>query len=257
MRMVILAAGQGQRLRPLTDARPKCLLEVGGKPLLEWQLESAWRLGMRDVAVVTGYREDQIGPRAIRRYHNPDYASTNMVETLWCAQAEFQGPLVVSYGDILYEDSVLQAVASAEAPIAVVVDLAWRPYWDRRFPDPLEDAESLRLDASGRIVEIGQRAATLQEIQGQYIGLMKFQGSGIEALRSTYVALKTRGVAGRGQRPFRTMYMTDLLQEMIDTGHELTAVPIHRKWLEIDSLRDYELANRSVQPGPSGMRITD
>lgn len=254
-RMVILAAGEGRRLRPLTDDRPKGLIEVAGRPLVDWQIAAATRLGIREIAVVTGYRADRFGNRDVRCHHNPDYAETNMVETLWCARSEFQGELIVAYGDILYEDSVLKALLAGEASISVLIDLGWRSYWEARFTDPLSDAESLRLDGEGRIVEIGQKVSAIEEIEGQYVGLLKFRGRGIEQLEATYLELEAQEVVGRGGRPFRQMHMTDLLQAIIDTGHEIRAVPIRRKWLEIDSTSDYELAKRSVRADSSGLHI--
>ena len=255
LRMVILAAGEGKRLRPLTDDVPKGMVKVAGKPLIDWQIDAASRLGMPEVAVVTGYLADRFPRRACRWYHNPDYAVTNMVESLWCAVPEFQGEMIVSYADVIYEDSVLQALMEAEAPISVVIDLDWRPYWERRSTDPLSDAESLRLDGDQQILEIGQEAATLDEIQGQYVGLMKFNGAGIETLKEVYSQLKGNGVVGKAGRPFRGMHMTDLLQAIVEAGHEVRAVPIRRKWLEIDSTDDYELAQRNVQLLPEGPRI--
>jgi choline kinase len=239
----------------MTNDRPKCLVEVAGKPLIDWQMEAASRLGLQDVAVVTGYRAETFEQRGCRWYHNPYYADTNMVETLWFARAEFQEEMIVSYGDILYEDSVLQALARSGALISVVIDLDWRPYWEMRFPDPLSDAESLRLDGDGRIVEIGQEVAAIEDIQGQYIGLMKFHGGGIEAVQEIYMKLRTNGVVGKGGRPFWKMHMTDLLQAIIEAGYEVHAVSIRRKWLEIDSIVDYELAKQYVRSGPSGLHI--
>ena len=254
-RMVILAAGEGKRLRPLTEDRPKCLLEVSGKSLIDWQIEAATRLGLGEVAVVTGYKADRFQQQGCRWYHNPDYADTNMVETLWCAKEELQGETIISYGDIIYEDSVLEAVVASEAPISVVVDLEWRSYWDRRFADPLSDAESLRLNEKGCIEEIGQKPEAIAEIQGQYIGLMKFGGVGISTLQEVYQGLESGEITGRSARPLRKMYMTDLLQAIVDAGYQVHAVPVHRGWLEIDSPSDYQLAIKHVQSGLNGLRI--
>lgn len=253
--MIILAAGEGQRLRPLTADRPKCLVEVGGKPLIDWQIEAASRLGIRDITVVTGYRAEQVGERGSRRRHNPDYDRTNMVETLWRARQELEGEVVISYGDILYEDEVLQALIDSAEPVSIVVDLAWRAYWEARFADPLQDAETLRLDGEGRILEIGQPPLTMDAIQGQYIGLLKFRGRGLEQLQQVYQRLKAGAAVANGTRPFEQMYMTDLLQAIIEAGCEVRAVPIRRKWLEIDSFADYELANHGIRTHDDRLRI--
>jgi choline kinase len=254
--MVILAAGEGRRLRPLTVDRPKVLVDVAGKSLLDWQLEAASRRGIESVAVVTGFMANRFRAEGYRLYHNPRYADTNMVATLWCAEPEFHGELIVSYGDILYEDSVLQSIIDSDAPVSVVIDLDWRGYWQQRFADPLTDAESLRLHPDGRIIEIGQRPASIGEIQGQYIGLTKFQGHGIDAMRETYLAASEHGTGPNGGKPVGQMYMTDLLQAMIDSGHEVRAVEVHRGWLEVDSLADFELANLHTKLDPQGPRIS-
>jgi choline kinase len=253
--MVILAAGEGQRLRPLTNDRPKCLVEVAGKPIIRWQIEAASRQGLGEVAVVTGYKADMFTQRGCRWYHNPRYAETNMVETLWCAKDEFHGEIIVSYGDILYEDSVLMALIASEAPISVVVDVEWLRYWQARFANPMSDAESLRLNGEGCILEIGQKATSLDDVCGQYIGLMKFGSAGIATLQQVYDGLAGGQSVVRSRRPFQKIYMTDLLQAIIDAGHRVQAVPVHRKWLEIDSLVDYELANKCAWPGESGLSI--
>ena len=242
-RLVILAAGQGQRLRPLTEERPKCLLEVAGKTLLDWHLDAASRVGVQDIAVVGGYRAEQLAGRPCRLYHNPAYATTNMVETLWCAAPELHGEVIVAYGDILYEATVLQAVLEAQGPTAVIVDVGWRSYWERRFDDPLQDAESLRFEGE-RIVNIGQKVSVVEEIEGQYIGLMKFDATGLRVFEDVYRAAACR-----------TMYMTDVLQAMVEAGHAVRGVPVTRQWLELDSLADFELAQRCVRAGPDGVRI--
>ena len=90
MRAVILAAGEGTRLRPHTNDRPKCLVELAGRPLLAWQLDALHAAGVTDVTIVTGYRADQITV-GTRRVHNDRYDDTNMVASLMCARAAFDG----------------------------------------------------------------------------------------------------------------------------------------------------------------------
>ena len=91
MRAVILAAGEGTRLRRSPLDRPKCLVELAGRPLLAWQIDALRARGVDDVTVVTGYRADQITRRDRRRVHNPRYDDTNMVASLMCARDAFDG----------------------------------------------------------------------------------------------------------------------------------------------------------------------
>ena len=250
VRMIVLAAGEGTRLRPLTDDIPKCLVAVAGSPLLDLQIAVARSRGITDIAVVRGYRKEVIKPEGIKLFDNVDFETTNMVETLWCAESYFDRGFIVSYGDILYEPRVLEVVIRSDHPIGVVVDKGWRGYWQRRFARVLDDAESLSVDAAGRITSIGQRPETADSIEGQYIGLTVFRGEGVRVLRRVYDTLQSSTpegeTVGDTGRLFRKLYMTDLLQAVIDSGFPVREIPIERGWVEIDSLSDHALAESLV-----------
>jgi choline kinase len=258
MRMIVLAAGQGTRLRPLTDDRPKCLVELAGRPLLEWTLQTAHGAGIDDVVVVGGYRIDRLRTYPTRLLANPDFATTNMVRTLFSAEGEFGDAFVMSYGDIAYTRDVLGRLLASDGEIAVAVDRAWYGYWRERFDDPLSDAETLDIDADGFITDIGRKPASLADIKAQYIGLVLFRGRGVEGLRDAYQAARAQDAAGGkpfgGPRSLDGLYMTDLLQGLIGRGARLKAVEIYRGWVEIDSARDLAVAERIVGAGGLGPR---
>ena len=119
MRAVVLAAGEGTRLRPLTADRPKCLVELGGRSLLERQIAVLRAAGISDITVVGGYRADQLRGQTWQVVRNEDYATTNMVATLFCARDTWSSDtdLVVCYGDIVYEQRVLRTLLASRAPI--------------------------------------------------------------------------------------------------------------------------------------------
>ena len=150
--------------------------------------------------------------------------------------------MIVAYADIFYTTDVLHALLENSHEISVVVDKGWQGYWESRFQCPLSDAESFRMDESGRILEIGQNVASIDEIEGQYIGLMRFHGNGIQELKDAKHFLGTTKRPWMDQRPVQKAYMTDLLMEMIERNIILSAVPIDRNWVEIDSVHDYEIA---------------
>lgn len=249
MRLIILAAGQGTRLRPLTDHAPKCLVKLHNKPLLDYQVEAAQQAGIEEIIVVGGYLSEQLHRPGIQVIENTAYEKTNMVYSLFCAEAFFKDRFILAYGDIVYSPKVLQLLCQTEHDAAIVVDKDWLPYWSRRFDDPLSDAESLRINNEGLITSIGQKETDIKNIQAQYIGLMAFQNAGIDALR------KTHDAAQKGKKPFSdkshypNLYMTDLLQGMIDLSYALHPVSIQGQWLEIDSLSDLEIAEKLSKDG--------
>ena len=186
MNAIILAAGKGERLRPLTENKPKCLVSLFGKTLLEWQVETFHNQGIHDITIVTGYKSDLIKNPELKKIENKNYDSTNMVETLFCAQSELKESTIVSYGDILFDKEILKKLVNDTNDFSVVVDENWYDLWKLRFKNPLDDAESLKFDDNLFLQSIGQPVKKIEEIQSQYIGLMKFQNEGISKLKSSY-----------------------------------------------------------------------
>ncbi len=243
MRAIILAAGEGRRLRPLTENNPKCLIELGGKPILDWQIELMHSCGIKDIVVVKGCQADKIVREDVRYYVNKDYDTTNMVMTLWCAKDELEGEVIISYGDIVYNEKALRGLIAAPYDISVVVDLDWQKYWQMRFADPLQDAESFKMDAEGRISVIGQKAEKISDIDAGYIGLIKFQHKAHNVFKQSFQNAQKAEKPWGTDKAFEKAYMTDMLQGLIKEGNDLYAVKIRGGWCEIDTIKDLELAN--------------
>jgi len=236
MRLIVLAAGQGTRLRPLTDEIPKCMVPLEGVPLLERQLATAREVGLTDLHVATGYREDVIDYPGVVKHYNAAYDRTNMVATLFCAETIMDDDLIVSYGDIVYQPDVLQSVIDAPHPVSVVVDKEWEHYWRARQEDPLIDAETMKLGPDDTILELGKKPESLEDIQGQYIGLMKFTRQALAAIRPFYHGLDRAAIYDG--KSYDNMYMTSFLQMIADRLMPLHAVYIRNGWMEIDTPED-------------------
>ncbi len=236
IKVIILAAGEGRRLRPYTLDRPKCLVEVGGRSLLDRQLDVLHSRGLDRIVVIGGYCAEKLHRPDFNLRLNTRYAETNMVWTLFAAEDEMEGDIIVAYGDIVYSGTNLDLLLASKADIAVAVDKDWESYWRARSDDPLSDAESLKLGEDGRILELGQRPKCIEEIQGQYMGLMKFSAKGLAYLKDVFHEAKLSEDL-RGKHPERA-YMTDLIQLVIDHGFRVDAVPVHGGWVEIDTVAD-------------------
>lgn len=254
MKLIILAAGQGTRLAPLTNNKPKCLVELKERPLIEWQIGVAKKLGIKDIIVLRGYKGEQLEyfrESGITLVDNWEYESTNMVETLFKARDYINDEVIISYGDIVYEEQVLKKVMESQNDISVVVDHGWQNYWELRVDDIFSDAESLVLDELGRIKNIGQKVTDIKYIQGQYIGLTKFKGNGANALKEIYDKEKNAFINGKnyicGMRNLKSIYMTDLIQGLINEGNDVKEVPINRGWVEIDDVHDLEVAQSLME----------
>lgn len=232
MKAIILAAGRGSRMKSLTDERPKCLVELRGKPLLEWQLESLRAAGISDIAVVTGYKRELLAERGLSEFHNPRWAETNMVSSLACAESWLEGqPCIVSYSDIFYSPVAVQSLINSYAALAVTYDPNWLQLWTERFGDPLLDAETFRLTATHTLAEIGNKPQSVDDVQGQYMGLLRFTPKGWAEV------VRLRAELSPQQRD--SMHMTNTLQRVIDAGRvPIEAVAYTGEWGEVDSSED-------------------
>lgn len=252
MRAIVLAAGRGTRLAPYTSSTPKCMLPIGEYSILDRQIRTLHGAGIDDIAVVKGYRADHVNLPGLRYYLNDQYETTNMVQSLFCAEEDLHGDVIVSYGDILYEDRVLRALlTSSPTAVAVVGDTRWSDYYQARFGDPLFEAESFVYDSDGRITQIGANRPCRADIQARYIGLIRLTETGCMSARAIYHDARKRywDKAWHRGRTFQEMYMTDFLQVLIESGVAVQVVPIERGWLEIDSASDYETALQWYQDG--------
>ena len=190
MRAVILAAGRGSRLGDLGADRPKCLVNLAGKPLIERQIAVLGLGGVDEIGVVRGYRAETIDYPGLSYFINPRWAETNMVMSLATAATWLRsGPVIVSYGDIFYRSELVRGLASAPGQMVISYDRAWRRLWTRRFADPLADAETFRIDAGGQLLEIGGRTTRIEDIQGQYMGLFKFTPPAWDIVEALLAAL--------------------------------------------------------------------
>jgi L-glutamine-phosphate cytidylyltransferase len=250
MKAIILAAGVGGRLSPLTDHKPKCLVELAGIPLLCRQINTLRGAGITDITVVAGYLADQIWQiSGIRVIRNQKYESTNMVESLFCARQVMTGneDLIISYGDIVYESKTLSSLLSCKNPVCLTVDRNWKHYWKLRMEDPLKDAETLKLDSAGLVRELGKKPISYEEIEGQYIGLIKVRSDHVKKLDIIHSSMDPK--AFYDGKDYWNMYMTSFIQHLIDLGVAVRACPINNGWLEVDTLQDLEIYHKMLEEG--------
>ena len=243
MKAIILAAGRGSRMGGATADQPKCLTVLFGKTLLAWQLEALRGADVKTIAIVRGYMAEKLAVDGVDTFDNPRWAETNMVASLSCASSWLSSETcLVSYSDIIYPASTIEALAKAQGDIVITCFTDWRRLWEERFKDPLSDAKTFRVEASGRLLEIGSRPRNLDEVQGQYMGLLKFTPRG---WRSVEALLRSMEPAKRDK-----LDVTSMLRLMIERGTPVFTVPVELPWYEVDTQSDLELYQaKALQSG--------
>ncbi|OGK99672.1 MAG: phosphoenolpyruvate mutase [Candidatus Rokubacteria bacterium RIFCSPHIGHO2_12_FULL_73_22] len=253
-RAVVIAAGSGKSLLPLTQDRPKCMLDIKGRTVLERQLETLRACGLHEIAVVRGYRKETVVAPGARLYDNDAYEETGELASLFAAEPELQGRFVFLYSDVLFERGVLEKVLRAPGDIVIAVDRAWMDQRDRLLPlakpvdlvvtsdPPRAGRRALGEEAVDRLVRIGQRVPP-DTAGGEFIGLAAFSARGAELLRETYARALAAGAAPFHEaESVRQASFTDALQALVAAGHPVTCVSTYKGWLEIDTFDDYQRA---------------
>jgi len=232
MKAVILAAGRGSRMHTQTDDQPKCLIQWQGKSILDWQLQALNQVGIRDVAIVTGYRREKLRARMFHEFVNYQWARSSVVESLLCADEWFSAsPCLALYSDIVYSPETLKPIIQPLDSLGITSYKRWLELWSLRFDDVLSDAEAFKVNDEGFVLEIGSRTRDLREIQGQFMGIVQFQPSSWERFK--------RAIHELGYEKGRIPDMTSVLGRIVAMNWmQVRAVEAGGVWAEFDSESD-------------------
>lgn len=239
MKAVILAAGQGTRIRCVHGERPKCLIRVDGRTILDRQMQSLRIAGIRDIGIVVGYQKNQIVRHVqnsqtdqlqrISIIENPAFAITNNIYSLWLARDWVGGDSFVCLNaDVVYDPMILEAAVAAREPISMIVDPEWR------------DETMKVIISGGRVIQMSKRISE-ERFSGTYIGITVFSARGAHQLFDKLAMLVGSGRVNE----FFNVAVQQLADEGVSVGFTSTeGLP----WAEIDDPMDLTFAKQSVFP---------
>lgn len=241
---ILLSAGQGSRLLPLTAERPKCLIDFSGRSLIEWQIEMLARAGVKRIDVVTGFMTDMLeahlgairDPRveiAIR--FNPFFKVADNLGSCWIARDAMQDDFLILNGDTLVSEDIVNAVQAGATgpdgkpwPVTVTVDVKAEGY----------DSDDMKVEreADGRLVHIG-KTLTAEQSNSESIGFLAFRGEGVDLFRETVRK------AMRTPEGVQHWYLK-VIDSIAPTGKVGTVSIEGMDWAEVDFLNDIEIATK-------------
>ncbi|MBI2138945.1 phosphocholine cytidylyltransferase family protein [Candidatus Woesearchaeota archaeon] len=259
---IIIAAGPGTRLRALTSELPKCMLLIGGKPIIFHTLQAFRRHGIHDISIVRGHKKQAIMVPGATHYDDDNFQSHNILHSFLCAKPKMEEALrqkeevIVSYSDILYADSIISSLKDAQDPLSIVVDSDWADNYVGRSDHPPSEAEKVIIDEYGFVDKIGKHL-TFDGVppakQGEFIGLWKFTPGGMAIFLSHIDRVNStcsKTCPFQQSKEWQKAYITDIMQELVDQKEKVFCKAIRGGWFEIDTLQDYERAKKSFShPG--------
>ncbi len=239
MKAVILAAGQGTRIRSVHGEHPKCLIEVDETTILDHQLEALSMTGINEVAIVVGYEKEQIVAHVrskelgynqrIHFIENPAFAITNNIYSLWLAIDWLHGDsFIVLNADVIFEPEMLNSAVQPYAPISMIVDPLWRD-------------ETMKVIIEGKRVTRMSKRISREEFSGTYIGITVFSKS----IQNRFLHKLNSLIAAGRENEFFNIAVQELADEGVHIGYTSTD---GLAWAEIDDPLDLTFAQQSVFP---------
>lgn len=249
MKAIILAAGKGSRLGKVTKNIPKGMIKIHGKTLIERQIKIYRDLGIKDITIVTGYKNEIIDFTGIDYIKNQDFETTNMNESLFCASEKFSDSLIISYTDIIFEQKIIQQVLESSADIRISVNLNWKINYEGRILHPTSEAENVLIE-NGKVCQIKKDISkkTPNQKIGEFMGIMKLSKNGSKIMLQKYLHLKENHNGDfHNSKSLEVAYITDMLQEMIDSGFNVLPVIVDGEWYEVDTPQDLDNLENSLK----------
>ena len=241
-RAVVLAASRGTELGALTQDRPKCMVQFGGRPLLERIVDTLRSAAVREIVAVRGYKKEAVDVSGVEFVDNDAWSTTAELASLRCAQGFLQGVSVVSYGDVLVRRHVLDDLLSADGDVVIAVDPGWRN--SRNVGDRTADLVRCSLPhgrgsflASVGLVEVSslsveQARAADDAVHGEWIGVLKLSPRGSQLVTALLDRLALDA------ENFARLKVPDLLRAVLADGEPIGVLYTAGGWLDVDVVED-------------------
>ncbi len=237
MKVIILAAGQGKRLLPLTEDRPKCVLQLGERTVLGWQLQALRKAGASEVVVATGFRAGMIEGvistaqgMAVRTAHNPFYAHCDNLGTCWVVRHEMTDPFVILNGDTLFEPAVFARLLASgdQHPITLVTNVK----------NSYDDDDMKVITADGALRRVDKKLP-IAAVNGESIGMIRFRGQGPALFRERLETMMAE------ESTLARWYLS-AIDALATEGHVGVVSTGGHDWCEIDDRKDLQHAQATV-----------
>lgn len=246
MKAVFIAAGQGSRLGSITNDLPKPLVDVNGKSIIERQIDLLHKKNINDIVIVTGYKKEKFTFKNIEYVFNPNFLIDEQAGSLMSARQKFSDDVLVMFGDILFDEQILEQVLNANGQISIAIDKDWEKSYQERNDNPIDKADKVLLK-NNKIIKISaeQIHAEQNVDTGELLGIMKLSSEGSKILIEHYEKLENNHTGKfHDAESFKKAKFVDILQELISTGIDINPIVISGNWCEIDTPDDLTRAKK-------------
>ena len=247
MKAIIVAAGIGSRLGDLTKDLPKSLVNVNGKSILERQIKIFNKFGINDIIIIRGPHKDKFNFENVTYVEDTDVSNHDLLGSFMAAEKEMDDNLLISYGDIIFDENILSQIISSSENSTLAIDYDWQKNY-HNISNALLDKVSVVTLENNSIIDIGyyenfKNSKNL--VFGEFIGLMKISKSTIIQFIKQYNYLQKNHQGKFHDSPsIHFGIMTDMIKELLKNGIKFSSTKISGRWCEIDTIQDLEIAKK-------------
>ena len=243
MKAIILAAGDGSRMGKLTQNIPKPLVILNGKSIIERQLSILKKIGITKIYIITGPHNEKFNLKNVVFVNDLDHKKHDILGSLITARDYINDEIIITYSDQIFDETIMDQVNNFKGDIGIAVDLDWEKKYENRNQHPKSEAENVLFDKEGNILELRKNIQKSNSVIGEFAGVVKLSKKGSKIFLDKYSELK---ISHKGKfhnaLSLEKGIISDMLQELIDSGINVEPILISGKWCEIDTPQDLAFA---------------
>ncbi len=248
MKAIILSAGYGSRLGDLTKELPKSLVNINGKSIIQRQIETFRNNGVKEIIVIIGPNKEKFQLKDVEYIIDKNFHQHEQLGSLMTASKYFQNDLVISFGDVIVDNNIMKQIIESTHDIGIAIDLNWEKNYENRTEHPKSEAD-LVLIKSNKLTKIKKNLDSIENYQlGEFLGIIKLSNIGSKKILDLFNMLNSSYQGKFHDAPsFQKAYLTDIIDELIQTTKNVNPIFIDGNWCEIDTLEDLEIASEKIR----------
>ena len=246
MKTLILAAGAGSRLNEITNGLPKPLVDINGTSLIQRQINLLKKKSIKKIFVIRGFKSNEFHLDDVSYIEDLEYDKHDQLGSLVVAESELSDDLLITFGDIIFDEDILDQILSSNSNFGVAIDLNWTKSYEKRIDNPIELAGKV-LVKDGIIKQFSEKLPIKKEgfLIGEFLGIIKLNNASAVILQKSLQQLKkTHNGKFHDAQSFQCAKITDILQELVEINIEINPIFVNGRWCEIDTPKDLEIARK-------------
>jgi choline kinase len=249
MKIIFIAAGSSTRLGTKTLNFPKGLIKINNNSIMGIQLDLFKNKKIDNIIIITGPNADKFNFKNVTYINDTNHKKHDVLGSLMVAKSHMNDEIITTYSDIIFDQKILNSIVEFKGDVGIAIELNWEKRYIDRDQHPKSEADNVIID-NGKILKIRKNISECEDNQivGEFIGLMKLSKRGTEIFKNKYLELEKTHIGKFHNAPsLERAYLTDMLQELINSGVKISPIVVNGDWCEIDTPQDIEIAKKILK----------